>query len=103
MARIPRIEYETATPEIKAEWDGLVENDHPVTNMKATLLHSPVALHASMDWYSLRDQVRPFLGARLTVLFCHAISRVERLQAVLDLYAKRHHRRRRGSREPEAR
>ncbi len=27
-----------------------------------------------MQWYPLRDEVRPFLGDRLTTLFAHAIS-----------------------------
>ncbi len=42
--------------------------------MKATLLHSPVALHAVIEWYTLFDRVKPFLGERLAILFCHAIS-----------------------------
>ena len=39
-----------------------------------TLAHSPLALHALMQWYSLRDAVQPFLGERLTLLFAHAVS-----------------------------
>jgi alkylhydroperoxidase family enzyme len=42
--------------------------------MKRTLAHAPAALHALMQWYSLRDAVQPFLGERLTLLFAHAIS-----------------------------
>jgi alkylhydroperoxidase family enzyme len=42
--------------------------------MKRTLARSPAALHALMQWYDLRDEVQPFLGERLTVLFAHAIS-----------------------------
>src|SRR5947209_10685530 len=45
-----------------------------VTNMKRTLARSPTALRAMMTWYDLRDEVRPFLGDRLTDLFAHAIS-----------------------------
>jgi alkylhydroperoxidase family enzyme len=45
-----------------------------VTNMKRTLAHSPVALRVLLEWYSLRDEVLPFLGERLTNLFAHAIS-----------------------------
>jgi alkylhydroperoxidase family enzyme len=32
------------------------------------------AFDALMTWYSLRDQVQPFLGERLTTLFAHAVS-----------------------------
>jgi alkylhydroperoxidase family enzyme len=45
-----------------------------VTNMKRTLARAPVALHALMTWYDLRDEVVSFLGERLTTLFAHAIS-----------------------------
>ena len=45
-----------------------------VTNMKRTLAHSPPALRALMQWYHLHDEVRPFLGERLTTLFAHAVS-----------------------------
>jgi len=33
-----------------------------------------VALRALMEWYPLRDAVKPFLGERATTLFVHAIS-----------------------------
>lgn len=46
----------------------------PLTNMKRTLLHEPVAFGALMTWYDLRDTVRPFLGDRATTLFAHAVS-----------------------------
>ena len=45
-----------------------------LTNMKRTLAREPVALRALLSWYDLRDVVQPFLGVRLTMLFCHAIS-----------------------------
>src|ERR1700733_10565416 len=45
-----------------------------VTNMKRTLPPSPVALRVLLEWYALRDEVQPFLGERLTVLFAHAVS-----------------------------
>ena len=43
--------------------------------MKATLLHSPVALKAVLKWYTLFGKVKPVLGQRLSILFCNAISR----------------------------
>src|SRR5207244_3755732 len=45
-----------------------------VTNMKRTLAHAPAALKALMQWYDLHAEVVPFLGARRTTLFVHAIS-----------------------------
>ncbi|MGA7711562.1 MAG: hypothetical protein WCA81_06650 [Rhizomicrobium sp.] len=74
MSRIPLVTPDTASPDLKAAYEELAKG-HPVTNMKATLLHSPVALHAVLEWYVLFDRVKPFLGERLAVLFCDAISR----------------------------
>lgn len=74
MPRIPPLAYDQADPAMKAEFDLQVSTNGRVTNMKRTLAHSPVAFHALMQWYALRDEVRPFLGERLTTLFAHAIS-----------------------------
>jgi hypothetical protein len=43
--------------------------------MKAVALHSPAATHAILEWYALFDAVKPYLGERLAILYCHAISR----------------------------
>jgi alkylhydroperoxidase family enzyme len=74
MARIPRVEYEDASPETRAEFDRIVAEQGRLTNMKQTLGHSPVALRALMEWYPLRAEAEPFLGKRATTLFVHAIS-----------------------------
>lgn len=74
MGRIPLVKPEEASPEIKAAWEATAR-EHPISNMKATLLHSPVALQAVLEWYKLFAQVKPFLGERLAVLFCDGISR----------------------------
>ncbi|HEY0283163.1 MAG TPA: hypothetical protein VGC27_11135 [Rhizomicrobium sp.] len=79
MPRIPFVTLETASPELKAEYEKLAGH-HEVTNMKATLLHSPVALHAVLEWYKLFDRVTPFLGERLATLYCDAISRQNRCE-----------------------
>lgn len=73
MARIGPVDVSTAPDDVKAEY-AQVEKDHAITNMKATLLHSPYASRAALEWYSLFSQVQPFLGKRLAILFCHAIS-----------------------------
>lgn len=75
MARIPLINPEEASPEVRAEWERIVAEHGVVTNMKATLLHSVPALHAVLEWYTLFARVKPFLGQRLAILFCDAISR----------------------------
>jgi alkylhydroperoxidase family enzyme len=74
MPRIHPIEYAEATPDVRATHDDVVREHGRITNMKRTLLHSPPAYHALMEWYTLRDTVQPFLGERLVNLFCHAIS-----------------------------
>jgi alkylhydroperoxidase family enzyme len=76
MARIPPLEDDDPanSPAAKDALDEIRAAHGRTTNMKRTLARSPVALHALMTWYDLRDQVLPFLGDRLTTLFAHAIS-----------------------------
>jgi alkylhydroperoxidase family enzyme len=74
MARIPPLEYETASPQARAAHDHHKEHVGRITNMKRTLLRSLPAFEALMTWYGLRDTVQPFLGERLTHLFAHAVS-----------------------------
>jgi len=74
---MPRIElqgYADASDAVRAEWDRQIRDHGRMTNMKRTLAHNGVALHALMEWYPLRDEVRTFLGERLTDLFAHAVS-----------------------------
>ena len=75
MARIQPIQYKTAAPEIQDAYQQVVAEHGSVSNMKATLLHSPAALHAVLEWYRLYALVKPVLGPRRTILFCDAISR----------------------------
>ena len=75
MARIQPIQYKTAAPEIQDAYQQVVAEHGSVSNMKATLLHSPPALHAVLEWYRLYALVKPVLGPRRTILFCDAISR----------------------------
>lgn len=74
MARIPPLDYDEASPEARAAHDQHQAHVGRITNMKRTLLRSVPAFHALMEWYPLRDTVRPFLGERLTHLFAHAVS-----------------------------
>jgi alkylhydroperoxidase family enzyme len=63
-----------AGPESLAAIDEIRSTHGRVTNMKRTLARAPVALHALMTWYDLRETVLPYLGDRLTTLFAHSIS-----------------------------
>jgi alkylhydroperoxidase family enzyme len=74
MPRIHPIDPESASPEVRSAHEEAVRRYGRVTNMKATLMHSPPAFDALMTWYDLRDAVQPFLGERLTDLFSHAVS-----------------------------
>lgn len=74
MARIDPIEYDGAPADAREAHDEHERQHGRMTNMKRTLLHSLPAFHALMEWYTLRDTVRPFLGNRATTLFSHAIS-----------------------------
>jgi alkylhydroperoxidase family enzyme len=74
MARIEPQGYAEASESARAEWDRQVREHGRMTNMKRTLAHNGAALHALMEWYPLRDEVRLFLGERLTDLFAHAVS-----------------------------
>ena len=75
MSRIPKIDYATASPEIQAEYNKVAAEHGVVSNMKATLLHSPAASRAVLEWYTLYARVKPVLGDRRTILFCDAISK----------------------------
>jgi alkylhydroperoxidase family enzyme len=76
MARVLPLQDDEAAglPESRAALEAIRAEHGRVTNMKRTLARSPVALAALMTWYDLRDQVVPFLGERLTILFAHSIS-----------------------------
>ena len=74
MSRIPPLEQEQARGWAREEWERQVRAHGRMTHMKRTLARSDVALRALMEWYALRDVVRPFLGERLCDLYSHAIS-----------------------------
>ena len=74
MAHITQLDYASATPEQQAAHDAELRLRGRMTNMKRTLLHSPVALRVYGEWFALRDELRPVLGDRAIWLFAHAIS-----------------------------
>ncbi len=46
----------------------------PITNMKATLGHSPTAFKVYMQWYPLFEELKVIIGARLATLFAWSVS-----------------------------
>jgi alkylhydroperoxidase family enzyme len=74
MARIDPVDYDAATPAARTAYEEHERHHGRMTNMKRTLLHSLPSFHALMEWYTLRDTVRPFLGDRAATVFSHAIS-----------------------------
>jgi hypothetical protein len=74
MSYISQIDYEHATPAVREAHDEEIRLRGHATNMKRTLMHSPAAYRAYMEWYTLRDELRPAIGDRAIWVFSHAIS-----------------------------
>ncbi len=74
MPYIPMTEYETASPEVRARYDGQLNQHGRITNMKRTLLHNLKAFDVYMEWYPLADLLKEFLPERAVILYAHAIS-----------------------------
>lgn len=75
MTFLPITQYDDLGPEGKAASDRQVElHGGRITNMKATLLSHVPSFTAYMEWYTLRDELVPFIGERAVSLFSYAIS-----------------------------
>lgn len=74
MPRIAPLENEQLGGEARSAFDEGMARWGRMTNMKRTLLHSPTAYRALMEWYTSFDSITPFLGERLAIIFAHAIS-----------------------------
>ena len=74
MAYIPMTDYDTASDEVKREYDDQIAKHGRITNMKRTLLHNVPAFKAYMEWYTLYDELKPVLGERALNLLSYAIS-----------------------------
>ena len=74
MQLIPMTDYETASAEVKAEYDDQIQKHGRITNMKRTLLHDVQSFKTYMDWYTLYDELKPTFGDRALTIFSHAIS-----------------------------
>jgi hypothetical protein len=74
MPQISQLDYQQAGPEAQQAHDEELRLRGRMTNMKRTLLHSPAALRVYGEWFTLRDELLPVLGARPIWLFALAIS-----------------------------
>lgn len=76
MPRIEPLSPAAAPASLRGAWEQhLLENPGSrITNMKATLSHSPLAFRVYMEWYPLYHEVTGIVGERLAYLFAHAIS-----------------------------
>lgn len=74
MPRIHPLEHEQLSGDARVTFDRELARFGRLTNMKRTLLHSPIAYHSLMQWYPLFDTIKSFLGERLAIILAHAIS-----------------------------
>lgn len=76
MPRIDPLLEADARTDLKKAWAQHIA-DYPgsrITNMKATLSHSPLAFAVYMQWYPLYHEVIRIAGERSAYLFAHAVS-----------------------------
>jgi len=75
MTFLPISTEENRSAQARAAADRQVElHGGRITNMKATLLSHVPSFTAYMEWYTLRDELVPFIGERAVSLFSYAIS-----------------------------
>lgn len=75
MTFLPITSPDQLDPEGKAASDRqLGLHGGTITNMKATLLSHVPSFTAYMQWYTLYDELAPFIGERAVALFSYAIS-----------------------------
>ena len=78
MPNISQVDYASASAEQQVAHDEELRLRGRMTNMKRTLLHSPVALRIYGEWFALRDELAPAIGDQAIIIFAHAISRASR-------------------------
>lgn len=75
MARIhPLQEQELSSDTREAFAAHVHEHQARITNMKATLGHSPVAFNVYMQWYPLYEELGKVIGKRMAYLYAWAVS-----------------------------
>lgn len=75
MTFLPMLPDEELSPEALAAAERQVElHGGRITNMKRTLLGHVPSFDAYMEWYTLKDELVPYIGERAVSLFSYAIS-----------------------------
>jgi hypothetical protein len=75
MGFLPMLPDEELSPDaVAAAERQLRDHGGRITNMKRTLLGHVPSFDAYMSWYTLRDELEPFIGERAVSLFSYAIS-----------------------------
>ena len=74
MSYLSMTDYDSASEEVKREYDDQIAKHGRITNMKRTLLHNVPAFKAYMEWYTLYDLLEPVIGDRALSLFSYSIS-----------------------------
>jgi hypothetical protein len=77
-SQLSQIDYDTASDAIRAEHDREMSLRGRMTNMKRTLLHSPIAHRIYAEWFTLREELRPAVDDRAIWLLCQAVAIEER-------------------------
>jgi alkylhydroperoxidase family enzyme len=72
--RVPPLAVDDTSGDTRAAFEQGLARWGRMTNMKRTLLHSLPSYRVLMEWYTLFDVVKAFLGERLAIIFAHAIS-----------------------------
>jgi len=75
MTFLPMLPDEELPPEARAAAERQLElHGGRITNMKRTLLGHVPSFDAYMEWYTLKDELEPYIGERAVSLFAYAIS-----------------------------
>ncbi|GLU51511.1 hypothetical protein Dfri01_09720 [Dyadobacter frigoris] len=75
MPRIAPLETNEQSTEIKIAFiQHKTVYNTKITNMKATLGHSPTAFNVYMQWYPLFEELKRLTGTRLATLFAWSVS-----------------------------
>lgn len=88
MSHISQIDYQTAPEPIRRAHDEELRLRGRMTNMKRTMLHSPVAHRIYAEWFALRDELHPIIADRALWVFCLAISTVSRSKIPVGFFRR---------------
>ncbi|CCM78713.1 hypothetical protein [Rhizobium mesoamericanum] len=87
MSHIPQIDYATSNEAIRAAHDEEVRIRGRMTNMKRTLLHSPVAHRIYAEWFTLRSELSA-IADRPIWIFSHSISKAANSTIALTFFRR---------------